>query len=112
MPTPNASLLVVDLTFRDQPTDTAELFKMKIDNGLNYLGNLGGVVSHLSLEKLMEQVKDASPHQRQELLADFGAAVFVLGQIISGIAETTFDTVDQLLELQSKNKSEARPSVP
>lgn len=106
MPLPSAPILQIELTLRtDSLITEAERLRIQADTGLNYLGNLGRVTSLLSVGKLEQVLRNSSPLQREDLIGEFSAALFVLGELQCGLAEFVFGVVDELHKLVPESKS-------
>ena len=107
MPIPDATLVTLDFHFRipGKPDKAEELFETA-KAGLNYLGNLGHITRMISQENIQLALKMADDQHKETIIDEINSAFFAFGQIQTGIAESVWETVDDLYTLLTESKIE------
>lgn len=106
MPIPDATLVTVELHLRtDRDQSKPEQLHELACVGLNYLANLGHITRMLSFSRMQEAMRSTGDHDRDNIVDEVDSALFVLGQLQSGIGEMTYGAVTELYELLTKSKN-------
>lgn len=106
MPIPDTTLIAVEMKLRTAHDQSEpERLLQQACVGLNYLANLGHITRMLSQASIQETLRLAPPLSQDSIVDEVNSAFYVLGQLQSGISESTYGAITELYELLTKSKT-------